>query len=228
MPSSSCRVRGTPAVSQRVPTWSRKLSAISCRPFSISLSWILRCFLISSGVLNCAGRPVSSWRKRTSCSRAAYTWLAVILPPPSRASSIARSTAQSECCELSTGTKISVYMTPRAMVAPVCWGAVAKSMWLGPADVKQAPPASGLRPRRDLRSRLVPGCERVDGTGVAGAKQRLAGHGLGSREHDYAFAVECERLRRRLDAVAKADAQPAVDADAQPRHRALLRLVRRH
>ena len=49
--------QGTPALSQRLPTWSRKLSAMSCRPFSISLSWILRWRLISSGVWNCAGRP---------------------------------------------------------------------------------------------------------------------------------------------------------------------------
>ena len=32
---------------------------MSWRPFSISLSWTLRCRLISSGVWNCAGRPVS-------------------------------------------------------------------------------------------------------------------------------------------------------------------------
>src|SRR5204863_491248 len=109
MPSSSWRVSRTPAASHRLPSWSRKLSAMSCSPFSIGLSWILRCFLISSGVWNWAGRPVSSCRKRTSWRRAAYTWLPVMRPPVLRHSSIARSTAQSECWELSTGTKISRY-----------------------------------------------------------------------------------------------------------------------
>src|SRR2546422_645270 len=59
--------------------------------FSISLSWILRCFLISAGVWNCAGRPVSSWRKRTSWRRAAETGLSVVPPSDLPDSSVARS-----------------------------------------------------------------------------------------------------------------------------------------
>ena len=51
------RERARRPASQRLSTWSRKLSAMSCSPFSISLSWILRCRLISSGGLELGGKP---------------------------------------------------------------------------------------------------------------------------------------------------------------------------
>jgi len=43
------------------------------RPFSISLSWILRCFLTLRVFGTARGGRFSSWRKRTSWRRAAYT-----------------------------------------------------------------------------------------------------------------------------------------------------------
>ena len=61
----------TPASLQRRWSWSRKLSEMSCSPFSISLSWILRCLRISAGSWNWAGSPISSWRNRMSWRRAA-------------------------------------------------------------------------------------------------------------------------------------------------------------
>src|SRR5512134_2478748 len=71
-------------------------------------------------------------------------------PFESRASSIARSTAQSECCELSTGTKTSVYMEPQRKVN-VAGARSGPSMLSGPGQVNR----SGCC-RRRARYSLVP------------------------------------------------------------------------
>src|SRR5256885_2113634 len=215
MPSRSWRVRRTPAVSQRLPSWSRKLSAISCRPFSISLSWILRCFLISSGVWNWAGRPVSSCRKRTSWRRAAYTWLPVMRPPVLRHSSIARSTAQSECWELSTGTKISRYTdTSLSRAGRVCepLNRLSSKPETENATVGLVGGLAGYQ----LPTFRVPHCYRVHRARIARPQQPLPLYGLRIQEHRHGLVVQFETLGSLLHAVPEPDALIPVDHHAQP------------
>src|SRR3989442_15617763 len=71
----------------------------------MSLSWILRCFLISSAVWNRAGRPVSSWRKRTSCRRGGETWGPADRPRDLRAKPVARAAAPTQSGEVGGGKK---------------------------------------------------------------------------------------------------------------------------
>src|SRR3989442_7225889 len=98
-------------------------------------------------------------------------------PSDLRHSSIARSTAQSECVELSTGTKISRYTgTSPFWAGRVCERLDRLSSKLG----------------NDLTSRSIIHGDRIHRAGVPGAQQPLALHDLRSGGHRHGVRLRIE------------------------------------
>src|SRR3989442_3786006 len=127
-------------------------------------------------------------------------------PSDLRHRSIARSTAQSECVELSTGTKISRYTgTSPFWAGRVCERLDRLSSKLG----------------NDPTSRSIIHGDRIHRAGVAGAQQPLALHDLRRDEHRDGVRVQFETFGGVLRAVPEPDALVAVDHDPQPVHRPL-------
>src|SRR5439155_27107234 len=127
-------------------------------------------------------------------------------PSDLRHSSMDRPTAQSECVELSTGTRISRYTD----TSPLRAGRVCERL-------------DRLSSKRgdQLPTLSVPNRYGIDRAGVARAQQSLALHGLGRDEHRYGLVVQFETFGRFLHAVPEPDALVAVDHDTQPVHRSL-------
>src|SRR6266705_1231312 len=127
-------------------------------------------------------------------------------PSDLRHSSMARSTAQSECVELSTGTKISRYTG----TSPLRAGRVCERLdRLSSKRGHQLPALRG------------PNGYGIHRAGVARAQQSLALDDLGRDEHRDGVRVQFETFGGFLRAVREPDALVAVDHDPQPVHRPL-------
>src|SRR5712692_4351210 len=118
-------------------------------------------------------------------------------PPDLRHSSMARSSAQSECWELSTGTNTSRY-----------------------TGTSRREGEQAVKLRKDLlwhqlSSVHVPDGDRIDRTSVARAQQLFSLDRFGVHEYHHVVFVQLETFGRRLHAVAEPHAQVAVDADPQ-------------
>src|SRR5437867_5679147 len=130
---------------------------------------------------------------------------------------MARSTAQSECRELSTGTKISVY---RKALPPASFMEVEKDWTAFHARCRRTRRmiwGPGRNVSRDqLASFRVPHGDRVDGARVTRAEQLVPGRLLRIPECGQPLLVESEGPRRLPDTLGESDAERAVDAHPQP------------
>src|SRR5438105_5575071 len=151
-------------------------------------------------------------------------------PPVLRHISMARSTAQSECGELSTGTNISRYTATSPSDAARAGFKTQMSVWM-PSELgicRRVPTLSrNLFTSRgdDLSAGRVPNRNRVHRARVTGTHQRFA---VGRVEHQKGRRprfIQREGSGSLGDAVAEPDAERAVDAHPQLADGAILEVA---
>src|SRR5712692_1742436 len=155
-------------------------------------------------------------------------------PPDLRHSSMARSSAQSECWELATGTNTSRYTGSSlareqtvklkseqemqkldAQTHSGVQGTEAAITLLTAKPLCVCAPSLWLS-WYQLPAICVPYRDRIYRTGIARAQQLIALDRLRLHEYRHAVFVQLETFGRRLHAVGEPDAQGAIDADPQP------------
>src|SRR5467141_2579955 len=155
-------------------------------------------------------------------------------PPDLRHNSMARSSAQSEGCELSTGTNTSRYTGSSLGQRTGC--EVKERTGIATARCTDAQRGSENRSRDypltikplcacasslclswyQLPAFCIPHCDGIHWTRVAREEQALAVDLLRLHEHHHAVLVQLEAFGRRFHAVAEPDAGGAVDANPEP------------